>query len=143
MPRLHHVAVRARDFERSVRFYTEGLSLGQPYLWNAPPYVSQAAFVPTGEGGWIEIFALPPDAKSPAAEEDQGGMAHLALAYEDPHAAFERAVNAGGKAIEPPTTRTLHGDPPIEATLGWLLGPDNELIEIYRNDYLPFSQETP
>lgn len=33
------------------------------------------------------------------------------------------------------------GDPPKRATLGFLLGPDNELIEIYRNDDLPFSQE--
>ena len=141
MARLHHVALRARDFERSVRFYTEGLGLGKPYLWNAPPFVSRAAFIPTGEGGWIEIFATEPDADAPVAGEQQGGMAHLALAYEDPHAAFERAVAAGGQPIEAPTTRTLHGDPPIEATLGWLLGPDNELIEIYRNDHLPFSQE--
>lgn len=141
MPQLHHVALRARDFERSVRFYTQGLGLGEPYLWEAPPFIPRAAFIPTGRGGWIEIFAIEAGAEAPIADEQQGGMAHLALAYEDPAAAYERAVAAGGQPIEAPTTRTLHGEPPIQATLGWLLGPDNEMIEIYRNDDLPFSQE--
>ena len=141
MPRLHHVALRARDFDRSVRFYTEALGLGEPYLWNAPPFVSQAAFIPTGDGGWIEIFSLPPDSESPAADEQQGGMAHLAIAYDDVQAAFDRVVAAGATALEPPSTRTLHGDPPKHATLAFVLGPDNELIEIYRNDDLPFGRE--
>lgn len=141
MPRLHHVALRARDFKRSVRFYTEALGCGEPYLWNAPPYVSQAAFIPTGGGGWIEIFALDDGADSPPADEHAGGMAHLAIAYDDVQAAFDRAVAAGGKPLEPPSTRTLQGDPPKQATLGFLLGPDNELIEIYRNDDLPFALE--
>ncbi len=141
MPRLHHVALRARDFDRSVRFYTEGLGLGRPYFWRAPPYVPRAAFIPCGGGGWIEIFALEPGADSPGADEQSGGIAHLALAYEDVQRAFERAVEAGGKPLEPPSTRTLHGDPPKQATLAFLLGPDNEVIEIYRNDDLPFIQE--
>ncbi len=141
MPRLHHVALRARDFDRSVRFYTEALGLGEPYLWNAPPHVSRAAFIPTGGGGWIELFALPPDCESPAADEQQGGMAHLAIAYDDVQAAFDRVVAAGAAALEPPSTRTLQGDPPKQATLAFVLGPDNELIEIYRNDDLPFGQD--
>lgn len=141
MPRLHHVALRARDFERSVRFYTEGLGLGEPYLWNAPPVVSRAAFIPTGGGGWIEIFALDPGADSPPADEQAGGMAHLAIEYEDVQEAFDRALAAGAQPLEPPSTRTLHGDPPKQATLGFLLGPDNELIEIYRNDDLPFAPD--
>ncbi len=140
MPRLHHVALRSRDFDRSVRFYVEGLGLGEPYFWNAPPHVIRAAFIPAGEGGWIEIFAIDADADSPAADERSGGMAHLALAYEDVSAAFDRAVAAGAQPLEAPSTRTLQGDPPKQATLAFLLGPDNELIELYRNDDLPFSQ---
>ncbi|MFZ0040708.1 MAG: VOC family protein [Solirubrobacteraceae bacterium] len=141
MPRLHHVALRARDFDRSVRFYVEGLGLGQPYFWNAPPYVPQAAFIPAGEGGWIEIFALDADAESPPADERTGGLAHIAVAYDDVQAAYDRVVAAGAQPLEPPSTRTLQGDPPKQATLAYVLGPDNEVIEIYRNDDLPFSQE--
>jgi catechol 2,3-dioxygenase-like lactoylglutathione lyase family enzyme len=141
MPRLHHVALRVSDLERSVRFYTRGLGLGEPYLWNAPPHVEAAAFLPTGQGGWIELFGLGPGAQSPAADESQGGMAHLALAYDDVQAAFDRAVAEGATALQAPETRTLHGTPPIQATLAFVSGPDNEVIEIYRNDHLPFAGE--
>lgn len=138
MPRLHHVALRVRNFDESLRFYTDGLALGRPYLWNAPPHVGQAAFIPAGEGGWIELFALPAGSQSPQADESSGGLAHIAIAYDDVQAAFDRAVSAGGRPLEAPSTRTLHGDPPKQATLAFLLGPDNEMIELYRNDDLPF-----
>jgi len=61
----------------------------------------------------------------------------VAIAVEDVQAAFERIAAAGAVAFEEPVTRTLHGDPPIQATMAFVAGPDGEVIELYRNDDLP------
>jgi glyoxylase I family protein len=136
MPKLHHVAVRARDFERSVKFYEEGIGLGPAYLWNHPPLVPRAAFLPFDDGTWFEIFDGGQPVDPPAPDDMSQGMVHIAIACDDVQAAFERAVTAGAVALEPPVTRTLRGDPPKEATMCFLLGPDGEVLELYRNDDL-------
>jgi hypothetical protein len=45
-------------------------------------------------------------------------------------------VAAGATVVEEPVTRTLQGDPPKRATMAFVLGPDGEPIELYRNDDL-------
>lgn len=136
MPRIHHVAVRARDFEASLRFYQDALGLGEPYRWNAPPIVERAAFLRGDGGTWIEIFGGHAGDEAPDPDPTRAGIGHLALTYDDVGTAFERAVAAGARPLEEPSARTLHGDPPISATLAFVAGPDGELIELYRNDAL-------
>ncbi len=132
--RLHHIAVNCADFERSLRFYSDGLGRGGAYLWNAPPMVSQAAFIALAGSSWIELFA---GGESEGARGQRAaGLTHFALAVDDVQAAFDRLVSAGGVPAEPPVTRTLHGDPPLEATMAFVVGPDGEVIELYRNDGL-------
>jgi glyoxylase I family protein len=134
MPRLHHVAVTCSDLDRSLAFYVDGLGLGEPYMWEAPPIVHRAAFIPTDDGTWIELF----DRGEPGAERgpQTAGMSHMAIAVDDVQAAFDRLVAAGGVVLEAPVTRTLHGDPPKQATMAFVAGPDGEVIELYRNDDL-------
>ena len=129
--RLHHAAVTCADLERSIRFYTEALDTGRVYRWNAPPMVSDAAFVELAGGGWIELFA-----GGEAAERGRqdAGLSHFAIAVQDVAAAAERMAGAGGTVVDGPATRTLHGDPPVEATMAFVIGPDGETIELYRNE---------
>jgi len=136
MPRLHHVAVTCSDFDRSLRFYVEGLGLGRPYLWNAPPLVNRAAFIPADGGTWVEIFDGGRPEEGNSAARDLAGHSHVAIAVDDVQAAFERIVAAGAIVFEEPVTRTLHGDPPMQATMAFVAGPDGEVIELYRNDDL-------
>lgn len=128
--RIHHVAVQAADIDASVAFYRAALGCGEPYWWNHPPIVARAAFLQLPGGGWIELF----DASERERPAGPGAMDHVALAVEDVQAACERAVAAGARLLDGPVTRTLHGEPPREATMAFLAGPDGEVIELYRND---------
>jgi catechol 2,3-dioxygenase-like lactoylglutathione lyase family enzyme len=132
-PRLHHIALRCTDLDRSLSFYAEGLGLGDPYLWNAPPLVSRAAFLEADGRTWLELFD---GGGTPAPPGEDAGLFHFALSVDDVRAAFDRAVAAGATVVEEPVTRTLQGDPPMRATMAFVLGPDGEPIELYRNDDL-------
>jgi len=134
--RIHHVGINCADLDRSVRFYREGLGAGEAYMWQAPPIVSRAAFVPLGDGTWIELFDGGVAREGGPAPQNEAGHGHVSLAVDDVDAAFARLVAAGAAAYEEPVTRTLHGDPPLEARMAFLAGPDGEVIELYRNDAL-------
>lgn len=128
---LHHIAINCSDLDRSIRFYIEALDTTRVYRWNAPPLVSDAAFIELDGGGWIELFAAGEMVERGRADN---GLNHFAIAAADVAAAAERAVAAGGTLVDGPATRTLHGDPPAEATMAFVIGPDGETIELYRNE---------
>ena len=131
--RLHHVAVHATDFDRSLTFYTGGLGCGQPFVWEHLPIVRRAAHIPLPDGGWIEVF----DSPNRQGPDGHPAIEHFALAVDDVPAAFQRLVAAGASVIEAPVTRTLYAKPDdIEATMAFVAGPDGEVIELYRNDAL-------
>ena len=92
-PSLHHVAIRAVDFDASVRFYREGLGFGEPYLWSFPPVVARAAFVGAGNGTWIEIFA---DGSAQPRDEPSEGIVHFALLFDDVDEAYGRPADRPG-----------------------------------------------
>jgi catechol 2,3-dioxygenase-like lactoylglutathione lyase family enzyme len=75
-PRLHHIALRCTDLDRSLSFYAEGLGLGDPYLWNAPPLVSRAAFLEADGRTWLELFD---GGGTPAPPGEDAGLFHFAL----------------------------------------------------------------
>lgn len=129
--RLHHTAINCTDLERSIRFYTESLDTNRVYRWNAPPLVSDAAFIELAGGGWIELFAGGQATERGPAD---AGPSHFAITVDDVAVAAERMTAAGAMLVDGPATRTLHGSPPVQATMAFLIGPDGETIELYRND---------
>lgn len=128
---LHHIAINCADLDRSIRFYTEALDTQRVYRWNAPPLVSDAVFIELADGGWVELFAGGQPVERGQAD---AGLTHYAIAVSDVAAATERVVAAGGVLVDGPATRTLHGDPPAEATMAFVIGPDGETIELYSNE---------
>ena len=89
---FHHIALRAADYDKTVKFYTEALGMKLVRDWGEGD--SRACMVDIGDGGCIEIFA-----RGTAAAEPDGEFFHLAIGTSDPDAAFEAAI-AGGATVD-------------------------------------------
>jgi catechol 2,3-dioxygenase-like lactoylglutathione lyase family enzyme len=60
---IHHVALRVKDFEASLRFYTTVLGFVERVRWNEPP--KRIVLLDTGNGSYLELFENGQNAPSP------------------------------------------------------------------------------
>lgn len=134
---FHHVAVAARDFDRSVRFYTDVLGMTAKIGWGEPG--KRALMLDTGDGNYIELFERPNQPPLPAGTE--GTLLHLALRTNDTAAAMQRAKDAGcevwmeTKTVPIQNTVRGNGTPEVvSVTIAFIKGPDGELIEFFQNE---------
>ena len=125
---LHHVAVEASDFDRSLRFYTEGL--GFRSVLTFPEEGQTVAMLDTGDGTYVELFS------GGSGEKPQGSILHFALQTVDCDAATEQLRTAGASITEGPTDMVLEGDPPVTVRYSMCEGPDGEQIELFQTDVL-------
>jgi len=79
---FHHVAIRAIDFDATLKFYTEGLGCSVHFEFSVPGRIDRAAFLDTGDGRYVEVFG------QGSTVQSQGGAA-------DVEAAYARALAAG------------------------------------------------
>lgn len=139
---FHHVAIRARDFDATLRFYTQGLGCSVHYRFSVPERIDRAAFLDVGDRRFIEVFGAGSTVQSegrrrhPEEEPTEGALLHFCLRVADVDAAYERALAAGGIARLPPGTRRLGGDTPAEVRIAFITGPNGEVIEFLRSDQL-------
>lgn len=131
-PGFHHIALRARDFEATVRFYTEGMGFQRRYGWGEGD--RRAALMDTGDGNYIEVFAG--GQRSPGDDGPEGTLLHYALRVADTDAALARAVAAGARTTMEPKDVTLQGEPPATVRIAFCKGLDGEVIEFFQNDTL-------
>ena len=129
-PGFHHVAIKATDFEATVKFYEEGLGFVRHFGWGEGN--TRAALMDTGDGNYIEIFAGRADSEIP-----EGGILHYALRVEDANSAFARAIAAGATSvIEPKDVSPANADHPITFRVAFVRGLAGETIEFFQNDEL-------
>ena len=57
MSGFHHVAIRAADFDATLRFYTEGLGCSVRYEFSVPGRIDRAAFLDAGDGRIMQEIA--------------------------------------------------------------------------------------
>ena len=119
---LHHIAIASADFDRSIRFYTEGLGMNLLRSWGEDD--GRAAYIDIGDGSFIEIFA-----NGDKEKQKNEKLVHLAIKTSDPDLAFKNALNAGATSRMPPTTRTSSAFPEKQIRLAFMNGPDNEVLE--------------
>jgi len=132
---FHHVAIRARDFDASVRFYTDVLGFVPTVAWGEAP--KRATMLDTGDGNYLEIFERPNQPPPPADQE--GAILHFALRTDDTDAALSRARDAGVTVTMEPTDvdipNTCDARPsPLPVRIAFFRGPDGEVIELFQNE---------
>lgn len=128
---FHHVALQTSDFEKSLKFYTEGLGFCLRAKWNAESG-RRLALIDIGDGSYFELFSDGEARKE--SEPKAGSFFHLALRTTDAHAAFKRAVECGGVPHIEPKNATLGERGEITAALAFVKGPDGEQIEFFQEN---------
>lgn len=121
---FHHLALISSDFERSLKFYIEGL--GCTYVRGWGEGQGRIAMVDFGSGHMLEIFA-----RGSGAEQADPRFLHLAIATSDPDAAYEAALKAGAQPVDPPKDVDIQSDPVFPVRIAFVKGPDGEILEFF------------
>jgi glyoxylase I family protein len=125
---FHHVAIRVRDFDATVRFYTEALGFTEKISWGEGD--RRAIMLDTGDGNYMEIFAGAKD-----QPKSEGAILHFALRTDDCDAALERARAAGAEVTMEPKEILIPSTPhPTPIRIAFCKGPDGEMTEFFQND---------
>jgi len=121
----HHIAVASADFDRSVKFYTEGLGMAPVAFWGEGS--GRAALLDIGDGTHVEIFA-----NGTAQTQENAKLVHFAIKTTDPDKAFEAALAAGAREQTAPFSTAIPCEPPMPVRIAFVRGPDGEVLEFFR-----------
>ena len=141
-PGFHHVAIRAVDFDETIRFYTEGLGFRVHLPFSIPGRIDRAAFLDAGDGRFVEVFGQGSTVQAegrrrqPNEERTEGALLHFCLKVTDTDASYARALAAGASSRIEPVTRRLSEDPPVEVRIAFVTGPDGEVIEFMQSEQI-------
>jgi catechol 2,3-dioxygenase-like lactoylglutathione lyase family enzyme len=121
---IHHVALKASDFDASVKFYCELLGFIPVLAWGEAD--GRGIMLDTGRGDCIEIFAggVPGD-------RPEGAWLHLALKCEDVDGVLQKIRSAGRPVIMEPTDITIASATPLDIRIAFFRGPDGEILELF------------
>ena len=130
---FHHVAIRARDFDKSVAFYQQAMGFTERIAWGEAP--KRAIMLDTGDGNYLEIFERADQAAASPEDNEQASILHFALRTNDPDAAIERVRAAGMKVTMEPKDVEMPSRPePTPVRIAFCHGPDGEVIEFFKNE---------
>jgi glyoxylase I family protein len=141
-PGFHHVAIRAVDFDETIRFYTEGLGFRVHYRFSVPERIDRAAFLDAGDGRFIEVFGQGSTVQAegrrrfPNEDQTEGAVLHFCLRVADVEASYANALAAGAQSRVAPRTAQLGTDPLVEVRIAFVTGPNGEVIEFLRSEQL-------
>jgi glyoxylase I family protein len=137
----HHVAIRAIDYDETLKFYIDGLGFTRRYGWGADGRSkgekdSRAALLDSGDGNYLEVFAG--GSGTLWAEVPDGAFLHIAFRTTDIKAATERARAAGATiTTEPKSVVPPNADEPAQTLwVAFFRGPSGEIVEFFQNDEL-------
>jgi glyoxylase I family protein len=125
---VHHVAVRSRDFDGTIRFYTEALGLTVNMTWDRPE--GRAALIDIAHDSYMEIFEW-----KPTSMTGEPVILHFCLRTDDVDGATERVRSLGYAVTTEPLSldiETSRGT--MRLRLSYVRGPDGEDIELMTSD---------
>lgn len=122
---FHHVAIRVGDFDKSIKFYTEGLGFIESRTWGEGD--KRAAMLDTGDGNFLEVFA-----GGCTEEKPEGAYIHLAFRTDNCDNALAQAVTAGAVITAEPKDLAIPSNPPLPVRIAFCKGFDGEVIEFFQ-----------
>lgn len=126
---FHHVAIKTRDWDRTIEFYRDVLGCTEKIAWRVPP--ERAAMLDTGDGNYMEIFEDLAYQPSP-----NGAVIHFALRTTRLDEVATLVRKAGAKiTVEPKdvTLTTTNGAGAVAIRVFFCEGPSGEVIEFFQN----------
>jgi len=120
---IHHVAIRATDWEGSLRFYGELLGFARTAEARFP---DGRRIVRFADASGYEIELASCDAKTAAID---GPVAHIGLAVADVEQAIRAIEREGFHVTRPPADVEIDG---LRATIAFFTGPNGESLELIR-----------
>ena len=124
---FHHLSMRARDLDASIKFYTEALGFVERFSWGEG--AKRTVLLDTGDGNYFEISQGDPE-----KVYEEGVFHHIALRADDCGAALEAARAAGAEVTVETRDVTISTEPPLPIRIAFFKGPDGELIELFQDD---------
>ena len=125
---IAHIALRASDIERSVKFY-EALGMEKYLAWGEG--AKRIQMLKFGGAGILELFNEGPDIK--VQGEYAGKYTHFAYGVEDVEAAYNTALAAGATTKIAPKVVPLDSTPEkVSINIAFVYGPDGEEIEFFK-----------
>ena len=122
---VHHLALASANFDKSMKFYTEGLGFETVASWGEG--TGRAALLDIGNGSHFEIFA-----NGTPNEEKDVKFVHFAFATTNPDMAYNNALAAGAVSHMEPKSLDIPAAPPIPVRIAFVKGPDGELLEFFK-----------
>ena len=121
---VHHLALSAFDFDKSLKFYTEGLGFETVAEWGEG--TGRAAMLDIGSGNHFEIFA-----NGNTNEQKDAKFAHFAFATSNPDLAYENAIKGGAVSQMEPKD-VIGVIPGMSIRIAFVVGPDGEVLEFFK-----------
>lgn len=123
------MAIKVRDFDAALRFYTEALGFRPKIEWRIGQTTNRAVMLDTGDGNYLEVFEAPDFA--PAAN---GAIIHFALRCADVDEAVARCRAAGARVTVDPKDVTIPSSPPTPVRLAFVEAPESVIVEFFANE---------
>jgi len=124
---FHHISMRVRDLDASIKFYTEGLGFVERCSWGKGS--DRIVLLDTGDGNYFEISQGDPE-----KVYGEGVFRHIALRTDDCDAAIEAARTAGAEVTRETRDVVIPTEPPLPIRIAFFKGPDGEVIELFQDD---------
>jgi glyoxylase I family protein len=126
---FHHVCVKTRDWDATMRFYRDTLGCTEKIAWRAAP--QRAVMLDTGDGNYLEVFE-----DLTYVGPTNGAIFHFAFRTTRLDDVAARVRAAGARiTVEPRdvTIPTTNGASPVPVRIFFCEGPNGESIEFLQN----------
>jgi len=123
---FHHLALRANDFEATVKFYTEGLGFTEKTSWGEGD--KRITLLDSGDGNYLEVFAGGTGEVKP-----EGSYFHVAFRSNDVDKAVAAAVAAGAVVTVEPKDVVLGSNPSTPVRIAFVKGLNGEILEFFQS----------